>query len=629
MADEYTIHESTYRQNTDPVFTSKQWSYQPDQNNGNYTSRQLVFDLSGFYNSQRFINPQEMFIVFPVVSTLSAIGSGNSSGLGSGPHLAGASGLTTALSYCDNQGQVTDQFAMGYKSGYWHLINSMQIQIDGKDVIQTIPNSNYHASFVANTTWSESDVKKMGPILGFKPDDADSWRVVAGDTTTSYGMGAAGIAPFGNNCGFGICNNALTTQTPMYPGGSLGVAGQYDPNPSFTGAYPGAGNLPVESASNNQPANSALLDRIKWVNYYNKSEYVSGLPKDSANTEWSNYNKNMSASTQYGSVNLENFMTSEAIVCAVGNAASLVNATADADGTKAFRQLITTCIVRLKDVCNLFANLPLSRGLYVRLIINLNTGNCILPVQGSLAAPSGNIYPLAGFPAYLNSGSYQNNFINQTCPIMLTPLQASACTNASADAGGVFPANSNLMIYPGVAADIGTISRTALVLSVALVTPDPIHKSNGLTTTLTSHPLGQCRIYAPIIDMEPALTSKYLTEHKTKGVKYRDILAFSVPASSAVSGSQQSIQLANGVVNAKRLIMMPFYNGASVAKNVNIIFEPSSPFDSAPATVAPMSDVSQFQVLISNMNVFQRSIDYSFENFRMFIYVVFNLFIFM
>ena len=170
--DRYSFEESTSSSNHQPVYTSKQWAYQIDQNNGAYGSKQVIFDLSGFYNSQRFINPAEMIMVLPVVTTMTA----TSFGAPPGAFLPEDDGGLGCAPVTNNDFNVTDQFAMGYKSGNWHLIQSMQIQVDGKDVIQMTPNINYHASFVANTTWSESDLRKHSATTGFLPDTADSFK---------------------------------------------------------------------------------------------------------------------------------------------------------------------------------------------------------------------------------------------------------------------------------------------------------------------------------------------------------------------------------------------------------------------------------------------------------------------
>lgn len=640
MADEYTIHESTADMRSDPVYTSKQWAYQVDQNNGSYASRQVIFDLSGFYNSQRFINPQEMFLVVPIVTTLTSsntlatASAGTTDGLGANPfYAADANGVPTAyVGAGNNAAQITDQFAMGFKSGYWNLINSIQIQVDGKDVIQTIPNINYHASFVANTSWSKSDVEKHGPLLGFLPDKADSWKIVAG-RSEYWGSGI-----LGNANGWGVCNNSLVNAPSIYPNNGnvasfIGSATNANINAGQSNMYFPNSQVAPELG---QAVNDSFLQRMKWTNRLDKVSSITGVTKDDS-TFGQTYSR-YAASAASIQNSIENYMVCETQTLKTtltGNdttpaVADYVNE--DANSTKAFRQLITTCIIRFKDICNLFANLPISRGLYMRMIINMNLGSLIIPCSGTLAA--GPAPAIAGFPLYcpdntsggtgaLLSGKakYINNFINPTCPIMLAPMQASALTNGKNAAGnanvpGLYPNSANLMIYPGMAADTGTVNRGALVLSVNIAAPDSIHVQQGLSASaaLQKHKLSSCFVYAPIIDMEPALTSKYLTENKIKGVKYRDVYSYVIPATT--KGNNFTIQLANGVVNAKRLILIPFLvPSGSSGTDANMLFEPLSPFDSAPATTAPLAELGQFQVLISNMNIFQRAIDYSFENF--------------
>ncbi len=153
-ADAYTFDFSTNLKNNQPVYISKQWGYQNDQNNQAYQSKQIYLDLTGFYNSARFINPQEMIIVLPVVCTMSAVRGpttagtstvlpqipGVGDGLGAPPsQYVGADGspafnvsATGNWSGVCNDMAITNQFAFGFKSGYWNLIHSMQIQVDGK-----------------------------------------------------------------------------------------------------------------------------------------------------------------------------------------------------------------------------------------------------------------------------------------------------------------------------------------------------------------------------------------------------------------------------------------------------------------------------------------------------------------
>lgn len=622
MADEYTLHESTADSRSEPVYTSKQWAYQPDQNAGSYSSRQVIFDLSGFYNSQRFINPQEMVLVLPIVSTLTSSKTYAKThttpffnGLGVNPYYkAGTDGINSAVaSFGNNGAQITDQFAMGFKSGYWNLVNSIQIQVDGKDVIQTIPNINYHASFVANTTWSQSDVQKHGPMLGFLPDQSDSWKVIAG--RTDFWSGSI----LGSSEGWGICNNSLTNAPSAYP--NNGDRDPFEAKDATTNEAVKSSNTnflfsgPVEH--HQASVNSAFFERMKWTNRLDKVASITSAPLDAPVGNSSVYSKHIAMS---GAIkdSLENYMSCEAMAVKNSLTAGELKQDdyvgADADCTLAYRQLCTTCVIRFKDICHLFGQLPISRGLYMRMVINVNLGSLIIPTSGTLAV--GPDPAIAGYPLYVPDGTdvgssakYINNFLNPTCPIMLAPLKASALTNGDANSSGTplkgaYPKTANLMIYPGMAADSGTTARGAFVLSVNIAKTDPIHVQHGHSGTGLSdgHKLSSCFIYAPIIDMEPAVTSKYLTENKIKGVNYKDVYSFVIP--SVTTSSSFTIQLANGIVNAERLIMIPYFlPSSSTALDKNMLFEPLSPFDSAPATTAPMAELSQFQVLISNMNV--------------------------
>ena len=112
-ADAFAYQNSMVREDTSPDFTSKTWSYMNDQNQGNYSTKQLVFDLSGFYNSQRFINLSEMILIIPLVTTLSPddLFSNGSTLDGLGPQL-GVSAYAGLASM-----QPNNLYSVGFKCG--------------------------------------------------------------------------------------------------------------------------------------------------------------------------------------------------------------------------------------------------------------------------------------------------------------------------------------------------------------------------------------------------------------------------------------------------------------------------------------------------------------------------------
>lgn len=578
--DAFTFSESTAKQFNQPVYTSKQWAYQQDQNNGSYDSKQIIFDLAGFYNSQRFIDPQEMVMVIPVVTTLTAIGTGTTtSGLGSSLNTVGQ----PLVNVYDAPPQITSQHCMGFKSGYWNVIQSLQIQVDGKDVIQLTPNVNYHASFVANTTWSQSDVKKHGSMLGFYPDSCSSWAVNKDASKSQYGYGIT-------NNGLPPARQAACYPSQQVPDSLTGVNSDYCPDQVY------------------DMGNFGLWERMKSTNRINMDPLIYLPCADAAFNGGTNlrqqlYRSKCIATNVNLNKTLENQMFTESMTPIAGGSVN------DANALTAYRQLGTNCVIRLKDVCHLFSKLPLTRGMYMRITVNVNTGRIQLKTQATLLdAPTDDTYP--------QYGTISENTFPSTCPIMLGPLQSSSKTDTAA----AYPAASVFQVYPGIACDGKTITRTAFELSMSIAKVDPIHAQLGTVGVSTpGNILSSCRIWAPIIDMEPALVSSYITQHSDQAIYYRDILQFVQPN---VSGAF-TFQLANGITNAKRLIILPFYHDDSViplADNIRlgmtkIPFEPRSPFDSAPSTTAPQCVITAFNVLVSNMNIFQRNIDYSFETF--------------
>jgi len=642
--DAYTYADSTSVEKRDPIYTSKQWAYMQDTNQGSYGSKQVVFDMSGFYNSGKFMNPQEMYFAIPICTGVSALGpspSTGSDGFGVQPKITNAAGVITQnlSSFNDNGAQVTSQYGIGYKSGYWNLIQSIQIQVDGKDIIQLTPNINFHASFVANTTWTTEDVKKHGTITGFNPDSADSWKII-NDTSTSYG--------------YGVCNNKLPpdNQQPLYP------YSQFGSTATTTGLWGGkyqaysalSSDAPASTTGNR--SNRPFYDRMTHTNQYDPTQYVTNLSalRAAANQTGNVYPETVWRDVRSASDSAilgEDRLITEQMTLASDTTAGDVDTVAhgatagktallaheDSKAASAFRQLQTTCIVRFKDVCDLFQKLPLTRGLYMRVIVNVNTGNLQVSCFGTLANVAADAGPDFGINATSTAPVYAsivNNNFPGTCPIMLAPLVASGLApsmqsvdnqwplnqgsvsgaptqaNTSVFTGPIYPDDASICIYPGMAADAGTIKRNGLIVSVSIAKPDPIHPA---ALNMPSHNLTACRVYTPVIDLEPQIVNDYISNYKNQAVYYKDVLQFVLP--NVGPNTTFTYQLANGIVNAKRLIIIPFYHD----DNNYIPFEPTSPFSSAPGTVAPQTTLKDFNVMISNMNVFQRNITYSYENF--------------
>lgn len=702
-ADSFALQNSMIREDTAPDFTSKQWTFMNDQNQGNYSTKQLVFDLSGFYNSQRFINLAEMLLVIPLVTTLSADDQFVESGTKkASQHLDGlgtkmADPSNGVASYVQDPTQL---FAVGFKSGYYNLIYSMSVNVDGQDVIQLTPNINYYCSFMANTKFGLSDIAKHGPMIGFLPDDELSWGVNS--------------SQIGNANGYGVYNNTLPPSDFISrSGGPAKLVSNVVTNKQIS-----AGMFSTPSTYRSH-VNRGLYERMLHTStYVNPTMIQSGLT--GATLSFPADPKRVIAGQ--GSIASDDFTK-----IALGDGCYVVNGANDSNsgalgcpnaGAGAARVWLTTAVIRFKDICQLFEKLPITRSLYIRLLINLNIGHLSVynphlitdsaPASGdqkaipystaqsaaftysstSVATSASTDFvntPLCGtascVPTYIPACSpfertldsvpsntnvnaatftstvtprfgygyiYDNTF-QGTCPLMLAKCVSSFYTNSQAAATygdtttptdiGAATQLAERDLLPGLNCGLYSQYRNAIKLSISVAKPDSAYHSNvGSALTSYNHGLTSTRVYAPSIELEPSKALAYLENHKEQEIRYNDVLALVYPGVAA--GQSFNYFAANGIANAKRVIVIPFFHDDSTPSGTattvtsswanasgvaapnyyntscsRLPFQPISPFDSAPATTAPMAYLRNFNVLLSNANVFQRNIDYDFEMF--------------
>ena len=152
MADNLVYEESLNTEVHTSEFISKKWVYVNDNNNGNYSS-QVVIDSTPLSNAGGYISYQEGFIIMPLLVQLT---SNDPASLPVGTNTA--------------------NFSWAFKSGFWHIINSMTVEFNNQNIIQQTPFLNVFTSFKANTSFSLDDLYNVGPTTGFYPDNAGSWH---------------------------------------------------------------------------------------------------------------------------------------------------------------------------------------------------------------------------------------------------------------------------------------------------------------------------------------------------------------------------------------------------------------------------------------------------------------------
>jgi hypothetical protein len=225
--------------------------------------------------------------------------------------------------------------------------------------------------------------------------------------------------------------------------------------------------------------------------------------------------------------------------------------------------------IPLKMLSDFFAKLPLVKGAYFRLTLNLNVG-CTTQMT------------VAGGKFTSVSTSSQNGAV----PYQISPLGA------------------------GFGLDIaGTVPSTGLELSIAIAR-NTINKS-GITFT---HPsITSCRFYGAMYDLTPQAESMYLSKSPTKKMLYEDFLSFqtlNIPA-----GGNFNQVLSNSVSRITKIVGIPVISSlANFAGNAGTISPLSSPFTSSPCTTAK-NPILNYNILLSGNNVFQSNLNYTFEQF--------------
>jgi hypothetical protein len=124
-----------------------------------------------------------------------------------------------------------------------------------------------------------------------------------------------------------------------------------------------------------------------------------------------------------------------------------------------------------------------------------------------------------------------------------------------------------------------------------------------------------CELHVPVYDLKPAIESRYLSMGQKKVVYNETIMTV---LNNKAAGSYFNDLLTNGLDHMKRIIIMPVISKDGTGddnRNGTAKVDPHlSPFDTVPSTCSPYI-LENFQVQISNQNVYANPINYSYDHF--------------
>lgn len=231
-----------------------------------------------------------------------------------------------------------------------------------------------------------------------------------------------------------------------------------------------------------------------------------------------------------------------------------------------FHVIIAT--IRLKDLSDFFAQIPLVKGGFMRIVLTYNSTQHALT-----AVAAGPTMTIAAGGTTIRSG--------RTCPYMISSALASNSAN-----GVVTVGDQTITI------DSGIVRTTQISPSV---------------------PLNSCRLYVPGYTLNPIKEAQLLQSKPVRDVFYNDIYTYSF-TNIANNGTFNQL-ITNGIANIKYLVLIPVANISSVGALAPLVSDAQSPFSTVPATTAPMAALTNFNVLVGGRNVFQQNELYDFEAF--------------
>jgi hypothetical protein len=224
----------------------------------------------------------------------------------------------------------------------------------------------------------------------------------------------------------------------------------------------------------------------------------------------------------------------------------------------------------LAFLADFFAKFPLCKGMYLKIILNLNC-NC----SSTMTVDANGL-----FTSVVSSSQ------NGQVPYMISPINGGNGINIQSAT---------------------PVTKMELSIEVA---------RNGINSSGVSysHPtLSSVRAYCCLYDMTPQAEQKYLSKQSTKTIKYNDFLSFQILG--IAPGANFNQILTNSIARGRRLIGVPQISSAfNSAGTAGTIAPANSPFSSCPNTTSNTS-ITNYNILVSGTNLYQQNLNYSVENF--------------
>ena len=535
MADEIVFDMSSQSEGTPSVFTKKDWLSILDNQNQNYQGNQSVIDTSQLANSNKFLNYREAYLTLPLVITLT-----------SAPNIVPNTTVTGNIPAPATAGTSLD-FSVGLKNWYGSIVHSFTVDYNGTTIIQQTPYIGLWNTFKLMTSLSLDDLVTQGSSIGFYPDTASSVGVVSGANNTQ------GLA-------YTECNNQnIPTSLPS-------ITTVFNQGSSLN-----QGLLRRQLYSNIDPDGLAGgYGTTYGILQQGSGAYATGVSTASNwNLLWKGY--------IFNKVN-----------AVAPNAGGVYTGNATVNGVW---QLGITAQVYLKHLHSFFERVPLLKGVFMKLTLNLNQSSITFTTTPADSAGANTGTPIPTAQTY--------SAVSVQSPLGgVSPLMISQATGTTSPGSNFGRATHIISIFAG---------NKCLNSS---------QNSNAVLNPISSSPMsGSILLNVPAYSFNPVFESSYLSS-PVKKIIYTDVYQYQVLNVGA--GQVYNNLITNGIANIKSVLVLPFYNAgtAGVATGNGGLIPFQSPFSPAGGgPTSPLCLMTQFNIQISGQNAIYNTERYEYEQF--------------
>jgi hypothetical protein len=606
MCDKLVFDLAQEVEGSPAVFVRKDWINILDNQNQSYVANQSVLDTSQLSNSNKYMSYREAYFSIPMLITMASYGVQTPGGV-----VPPAALFTPNTTTCDG--------AIGLKNWFGNIIHSFTVDYNGSTIIQQTPFINMWNSFKLLTSLSYNDIITQGCTIGFYPDNAESFEFIdlsagPGGAPTSIVAPLAPPALAGNitnyYAGNGTLNNtnqkSLNTQTAL----------------RFSRFQSGLGN-------------DGFIERQKWIDF------------DTIGIAQANNTYTLTAGGALGLGNLIGTQYGQLL----NNGAQTLNSLwksyistkqNEAVGQAGVLQYSIVATVYLKHIHSFFNMIPLLKGVFIKMTMNLNNCSSTITVgANSLVAGAGiyNTSTLYQMATQCNSALGGSNMLmlasNHADNVLVNPVTAGGVASVGFATSSTYNGATNLLNLSQITTNAAVANNNAYVektyiinLSVGAQCLDAnITALPGWGQNFTGRLSRSIYLYIPAYTFNPTFEQAYLSS-PVKEIKYTDVYQYQVL--NVESGGVFNNLLTNGIANVKSVLILPYYNPSNGAPtqvrtaqiNPNSGFIQGvpvwqSPFDPAGCgPTSPLCHFTNFNVQVSGQNAIYNLQKYTFEQFN-------------